>query len=392
MNFSDYDLVIVGAGFYGATIAERISAQGNFKVLLIDKRNQVGGNAFSSFDPETGIEIHNYGPHLFHTSNQKVWDYVNRFTSFTNYQHRVLASYQGQVYPFPINLGTICQFFGKQFSPDEARRLIQEQASELGGRMPQNLEEKAISLIGRPLYEAFVKGYTTKQWQTDPRDLPQQIITRLPVRYNFDSRYFSDSYEGLPVGGYAKIFERMLSGTGIDVQLGQDFFDVRAQIPKGMPIVFSGPIDHYFDFAEGTLGWRTIEFERHTLGIGDFQGTFQVNHSDFDAPYTRTVEYKHLYPERAYPEDKTIIVNERSRWARNADESYYPINTAEDKKTYLRYKARADLEANVHFGGRLGTYRYWDMHQAIGGALLAAEQEILPHVFQYRSSRLARVS
>ena len=387
MNFADYDLIVVGAGFYGATVAERVSSDSNLKVLLIDKRTHVGGNAHSSLDAQTGIEVHSYGPHLFHTSNAKVWDYLNRFTKFTNYQHRVFASYRGQIYPMPVNLGTICQFFGKQFTPDEARRLIAEQSGELNGTAPRNLEEKAISLVGRPIYEAFIKGYTAKQWQTDPRDLPESIISRLPVRYNFNSRYFSDTFEGLPVDGYAKIFERMLVSPNIDVKLGMDFFDVRNQLPEGLPIVYSGPIDRYFDYAEGALGWRTLEFERQTLDVGDFQGAFQVNHSDLDVPFTRTVEYKHLYPERDYPSDTTIIVRERSRAAQNLDEPYYPVDTLADKKTYLRYKARADLESDVHFGGRLGTYRYWDMHQAIGAALLAAEQDILPRVAKYRRSR-----
>ena len=387
MNFADYDLIVVGAGFYGATVAERVSSDSNLKVLLIDKRTHVGGNAHSSLDAQTGIEVHSYGPHLFHTSNAKVWDYLNRFTKFTNYQHRVFASYRGQIYPMPVNLGTICQFFGKQFTPDEARRLIAEQSGELNGTAPRNLEEKAISLVGRPIYEAFIKGYTAKQWQTDPRDLPESIISRLPVRYNFNSRYFSDTFEGLPVDGYAKIFERMLVSPNIDVKLGMDFFDIRNQLPEGLPIVYSGPIDRYFDYAEGALGWRTLEFERQTLDVGDFQGAFQVNHSDLDVPFTRTVEYRHLYPERNYPTDKTIIVRERSRAAQNLDEPYYPIDTPADKKTYLRYKARAELESDVHFGGRLGTYRYWDMHQAIGAALLAAEQDILPRVAKYRRSR-----
>ncbi len=387
MNFEAYDLVVVGAGFYGATIAEQVSEQGQLKVLLIDKRNHVGGNAYSSLDSETGIEVHKYGPHLFHTSNQKVWDYLSRFASFNNYQHRVFASYRGQAFSMPINLGTICQFFGRQFTPQEARQLIAGQADELGGRTPKNLEEKAISLIGRPLYEAFIKGYTTKQWQADPRELPEDIITRLPVRFDFNNRYFADTYEGLPTEGYAKIFERMLAAPGIDVRLGVDFFDIKSQIPKGMPIVYSGPIDRYFEYAEGPLGWRTIDFQRQTLPISDFQGTFQINHADPEIPFTRTVEYKHLYPERSYSPDKTIIVREVSRSAKHSDEPYYPIDASADKKTYLRYKARAALDPDVHFGGRLGTYRYWDMHQAIGAALTAAEKEILPRVVKFRESR-----
>lgn len=374
------DLLIVGAGFYGATIAERVASQNGRRVVVIDRRNHIGGNAHSAFCPETGIEVHTYGAHLFHTPNRTVWDHLSRFTAFTDYRHRVFTSFRDQVYSMPINLGTICQFFGRRMSPDEARVLVAEQAGELAGRAPANLEEKAISLIGRPLYEAFIRGYTAKQWQTDPRELPEHIITRLPVRWDFDNRYFSDRYEGLPVDGYTALFERMLVHENISVHLGVDFFALKPHLPAGLPIVYTGPIDRYFDFAEGNLGWRTIDFRKEILPIGDFQGTAVMNYADETVPWTRILEFRHFNPERAYQKEKTVIVREYSRSAGRDDEPYYPIDTAEDKAIYRRYLARAEAEPNVHFGGRLGTYRYWDMHQAVGAALKAWETEIAPKV------------
>lgn len=368
------DLLIVGAGFYGATIAEQAASESGKRVVVIDRRSHIGGNAYSEFDKDTGIEVHTYGAHLFHTPNKVVWDYLNRFTSFTDYRHRVFTSYRNQVFAMPINLGTICQFFGRRMSPHEARALIADQSAELRGRQPANLEEKAISLIGRPLYEAFIRGYTAKQWQTDPRELPEHIITRLPVRYDFDNRYFSDRYEGLPVDGYTAIFKRMLDHPNISVHLGVDFFDLKPHLPPGLKIVYSGPIDRYFDYAEGELGWRTIDFHKEVLPVGDFQGTAVMNYADEDIPWTRILEFRHFNPERDYQKEKTVIVKEYSRAATRGDEPYYPIDTAKDKATYRRYLARAEAEPNVHFGGRLGTYRYWDMHQAIGAALKACEQ------------------
>ncbi|MGN7292231.1 UDP-galactopyranose mutase [Rhizobium sp. SAFR-030] len=380
MSLADYDLIIVGAGFFGATIAERAANELGKRVLIIDRRRHIGGNAYSENDRETGIEVHKYGAHLFHTPNRTVWDYLNRFTAFTDYRHRVFTSYNGQVYAMPINLGTICQFFGKRMSPAEARALVAGQAGELGDRAPQNLEEKAISLIGRPLYEAFIRGYTAKQWQTDPRELPESIITRLPVRYNFDNRYFNDPYEGLPVDGYTAIFERMLDNPRIDVQLNTDFFSVRSEIPAGKPVVYTGPIDRYYDYRAGELKWRTIDFEEEVVPVGDFQGTAVMNYADEDIPYTRILEFRHFNPERDYQKDKTVIVREYSRFATRADEPYYPIDTAEDKRTYLAYRELAGQEKDIIFGGRLGTYRYLDMHQAIGAALKSFETEVAPRL------------
>lgn len=380
MNFQDYDLIIVGAGFFGATMAERAATQLGKRVLIIDRRPHIGGNAYSENDRQTGIEVHKYGAHLFHTPNKTVWDYLSRFTRFTDYRHRVFTSYRNQVFAMPINLGTICQFFGRRFTPDEAKALVAAQAAELEGRAPRNLEEKAISLIGRPLYEAFIRGYTAKQWQTDPRDLPESIITRLPVRYNFDNRYFNDPYEGLPVDGYTAIFERMLDNPLIDVQLGTDYFAVRHAIPSDKTVVYTGPIDRYFDYRAGELKWRTIDFQEEVLPVGDFQGTAVMNYADEDVPYTRILEFRHFNPERDYPADRTVIVREYSRFATRADEPYYPVDTLEDRRTYLAYRKLAEEEKGVIFGGRLGTYRYLDMHQAIGAALKSFEMEVSPRL------------
>ena len=383
MDFSQYDLVIVGAGFFGATIAERAASELGRRVLVIDRRDHIGGNAYTHTCPRTGIEIHKYGAHLFHTPNKVVWDYLNRFTAFTDYRHRVFTSYKGQAYMMPINLGTICQFFGRRMSPDEARALIAEQAGELAGHDPQNLEEKAISLIGRPLYEAFIRGYTAKQWQTDPRELPASIITRLPVRYTFDNRYFNDTYEGLPVDGYTAIFERMLDHERIEVRTGIDYFEIREQIPAGTPVVYTGPIDRYFDYRAGELKWRTIDFEEEVLDMGDFQGTSVMNYADEDIPYTRILEFRHFNPERSYQTEKTVITREYSRFAERRDEPYYPINTEADRALLAAYRARAKAEtaeAKVLFGGRLGTYQYLDMHMAIASALNMYDNVLAPHL------------
>ncbi|MGK9270001.1 UDP-galactopyranose mutase [Williamsia muralis] len=383
---SGYDLIIVGSGFYGLTIAERAATQLGKRVLVLDRRSHIGGNAYSEPEPTTGIEIHKYGAHLFHTSNKKVWDYVNKFTDFTGYQHRVFAMYQGQAYQFPMGLGLVSQFFGRYFTPDEARALIAEQSSEIETDKAANLEEKAISLIGRPLYEAFVKHYTAKQWQTDPTELPAANIARLPVRYTFDNRYFNDTYEGLPVDGYTAWLENMAADDNIEVRLNTDWFDVRdelrAQSPDA-PVVYTGPLDRYFDFVDGELGWRTLDFETEVLETGDYQGTPVMNYNDADVPYTRIHEFRHFHPEREYPADKTVIMREFSRFAESGDEPYYPINTPEDREKLNAYRARAKREtasSKVLFGGRLGTYQYLDMHMAIASALTMYENTLAPHL------------
>jgi UDP-galactopyranose mutase len=383
MSDNPVDLIVVGAGFYGLTIAERVASELGLRVMVLDRRNHIGGNAHSAIDPETGIEVHTYGSHLFHTNSQAVWDYLNRFTTFTSYRHTVWTRHLGRIFTMPINLGTICSFFNCSFTPDEARALVAQQAGELAGTDPANLEEKAISLIGRPLYEAFVKGYTVKQWQTDPRALPADIITRLPVRYNFDNRYFSDVFEGLPTDGYFRIFERMVASPLIEVQMGVDYFDVREFLPRA-PIVYTGPVDRYFDFRLGHLSWRTLDFEREVVRTADYQGTSVMNEADVDVPFTRTHEFRHLHPERAYRADRSVIFREFSRFAKTSDEPYYPVNTQADQAMYDGYRALAAAEPGVLFGGRLGTYRYLDMHQAVGAALNVFERELLPYFRERR--------
>ncbi|GAA1513383.1 UDP-galactopyranose mutase [Agromyces terreus] len=368
------DLVVVGSGFFGLTIAERAANELGLSVQVIDRRDHIGGNAYSENDPTTGIEVHRYGAHLFHTSNEKVWEYVNRFTAFTSYVHKVYTNHDGVVYPLPVNLGTINQFFGAAYSPSEARELIASQAGEFDTKTAANLEEKAISLIGRPLYEAFIRDYTAKQWQTDPTELPAEVISRLPVRYNYDNRYFNDTHEGLPVDGYTAWIERMADHPKIDVKLSTDFFDTaqpfnKAAVVGNVPVVYTGPVDRYFDSAAGDLSWRTLDFEREVVATGDYQGTSVMNYADASVPFTRIHEFRHFHPEREYPTDKTIIMREFSRFAQQGDEPYYPVNTPEDRAALLAYRDLQDGEPDVYFGGRLGTYQYLDMHMAIGSAL-----------------------
>lgn len=374
------DLVVVGAGLYGLTVAERMASRGR-RVVVLDRRGHIGGNAYSSADPSTGIEVHRYGAHLFHTSNERVWDYVSRFTEFTDYRHRVYTTHRGEVYPMPINLGTINQFFRASYSPQEARELIRQQSSEMDSREPANLDEKGVSLVGRPLYEAFVRGYTAKQWQTDPRDLPASIIARLPVRYSYDNRYFSDAHEGLPTEGYSAWFERMVDNPLIDIRLGVDFLAdggelARSQVVGQVPVVYTGAVDRYFGYEAGELAWRTLDFETEVLDVGDFQGTAVMNYADEDVPYTRIHEFRHFHPERGYPLDRTVIAREYSRFATREDEPYYPVSTSLDRQRLDAYRELARDEPMVHFGGRLGTYQYLDMHMAIASALAATDNEL----------------
>ncbi|WP_343212774.1 UDP-galactopyranose mutase [Arthrobacter sp. H41] len=383
-DFVNVDLVVVGSGFFGLTIAERAATQLGLKVAVLDRRHHIGGNAYSENEAQTGIEVHRYGAHLFHTSNERVWDYVGNFTKFTNYVHKVYTRHKGEVYPMPINLGTINQFFRSAYGPEEARALIQEQAGELAGTDPQNLNDKGIQLIGRPLYEAFIKYYTGKQWQTDPKDLPAEIISRLPVRYTYDNRYFNDKYEGLPVDGYTAWIERMADHPNISVQLNTDFFDEGHEYSRSttlgqVPVVYTGPVDRYFDYAEGDLSWRTIDLQEEVLPVEDFQGCSVMNYPDEDAAFTRIHEFRHFHPERAYTKDATVIMREFSRFAEKGDEPYYPINTSEDRSKLLAYRDLAKGEKAVLFGGRLGTYKYLDMHMAIGSALGMFDNKITPH-------------
>jgi UDP-galactopyranose mutase len=381
------DIVVVGAGLFGLTIAERCANAG-LHVLLVEKRSHIGGNAWSEFDAESGIEVHKYGAHLFHTNNERVWDYVNQFTSFTDYEHRVWGRYSGvdghsRVYPLPINLATINQFFDRDYHPLEARDVIKAQAARVQGE-PKNLEEKAISLIGWPLYDAFIRGYTAKQWQTDPKDLSPDIITRLPVRYNYDTRYFTDKYQGQPVNGYALWFNQMVAHPNIEVRLNTEWVaDPGPEFAKFLETtltVYTGPLDAYFDYSHGRLPWRTVDFEYDRFVMDDYQGTAVINANDAHVPWTRTIEFRHFHPEREYPAGRTIIAREYSRWAEEDDEPYYPVPGETSRAMLSEYRILADAEPDVLFGGRLGTYQYLDMHMAIASALTMFDNQIAPRL------------
>lgn len=377
----DYDLVVVGAGLFGLTVAEQCTSRWGLRVALIDRRDHIGGNAYSEVDPDTGIEVHRYGAHLFHTSNDRVWAYARRFTSFTDYVHRVWTTVGGVVYPMPVNLGTINQFFGASMSPDEARALISEQAQEVAGQEISDFESMGVSLVGRPLFEAFFKNYTAKQWQTDAKELPATVISRLPVRYTYDSRYFNDKYEGLPSEGYTTWLSRMVDSPLIDVFLGVDFFDETQPLSKAsavgqVPVVYTGPVDRYFEYCDGALTWRTVDFEPEVVDTGDFQGCSVMNYGDLDVPWTRIIEFRHFHPERDYQRERSVIFREFSRFAKRDDEPYYPINTVGDRIRMNKYRERMRDESGVFFGGRLGTYKYLDMHMAIASALTLVDNDL----------------
>ncbi|MDR2538282.1 MAG: UDP-galactopyranose mutase [Bifidobacteriaceae bacterium] len=357
------DLIIVGAGLFGLTVARQLADQRNIRVKILEKRPHIGGNCWTYFDDD--IEVHQYGSHIFHTSDSKVWDFVRKFTDFNDYYHEVWANHHGEVYSMPINLGTINQFFRNNYNPESARTFLAQKIQNEKILNPQNLEEKAVSLIGRELYEAFIRDYTAKQWQTDPKLLSSEIITRLPVRYTYDNAYFDDSYQGIPRQGYTQWFERMLDHPKIEVELNSNF--ACADYPD-VPILYTGPIDRFYDYQYGELGWRTIDFEFEKFAEDlDWQGCAVMNYSDLTEPWTRIIEFKHFHPET--PIANTIIAREFSRSASIADDPYYPINTPNDRKLFSQYRKLADQELLITFGGRLGNYRYFDMDDTIAAAL-----------------------
>lgn len=366
--------MVVGSGIYGLTVADLIASKYNKPVLIIERRSHIGGNVWSEIDAETGVEVHKYGSHIFHTSNEKVWTYINKFTKFNDYKHHVWALHANRIYPLPISLATISNFYGKSITPEEVSEYLPGQSPN--EKEIDNLEAKAISLIGKDLYEAFIKNYTAKQWQTDPRLLPQEIITRLPVRRNFNTRYFNDKYEGIPAEGYAQMVLNMARNPLIKVELNTDFFKIKDSIPENMPLIYTGEIDRYFDYKHGRLNWRTLDFEFEKVSVPDFQGTSVVNYSDLDVAFTRIHEFKHFHPEWTYSSDETIICREYSRIAETRDEPYYPVNTEEDRAKMKKYREDAANEKNTHFGGRLGSYQYLDMHMAIASAMVDFENSI----------------
>jgi UDP-galactopyranose mutase len=349
-------------------------------VALIDRRTALGGNAASYVDEDSGIEVHPYGSHIFHTSNPAVIAYTARFTQFNDYRHTVVSDHHGERYPIPINLVTINRFFGLHLDPDQAREFLREQGARARARQPDNLEDKAISMVGPDLYEAFIRGYTLKQWQTDPRKLSPAIITRLPVRFTDRDAYFDDEVQGIPVDGYQRWFERMVSGNDlIDVRLATDFDDVRDELRPDQLVVYSGPIDAYFNHRLGALGWRTLDLLTECLEVGDHQGHAVVNYADEEVPFTRVHEFRHLHPERdgiGHRRDRTVVMQEFSRRAERGDEPFYPIRTEPDLRRLAAYRQLARQEQSTVFGGRLGSYRYLDMHMAIASALTVFENTV----------------
>ena len=370
-NYSEFSLIVVGSGFTGMTVAWDFAEKTNKKVLVIERRSHIGGNSFSYTDSKTGIEIHKYGSHLFHTSNDKVINFIKNFTEFNNYKHTVKTIYEGKAYSFPINLLTLSEFFGNAYSPSEAKKLID--SKKISIKDPKNFEEKALSELGEELYNAFFKGYTQKQWQVDPKFLPSEVFGRIPLRFTFRDSYFNDNFEGTPVDGYGKIFELMSSHPNIRIITDQDFLSLNFQHNSNQIILYTGPIDKYFDLKFGTLTWRTLDFEWETLPIDDFQGAAVINYADISTPWTRIHEFKHLTPERKNV-DGTIIAKEYSRLAQKIDEPFYPVNTANDKEILNKYRELASTEKNVFFGGRLGRYQYLDMHMAIASGLKLSEE------------------
>ena len=356
-----YDFLIVGAGFFGSTFA-RLATDAGKKCLVIDTRDHIGGNAYSK--KVEGIDVHVYGPHIFHTNDKNIWEFVNRFTDFNNFILTPKVSSDGKFYSLPFNMHTFNEMWGCT-SPAEAQAIIESQIVQPKNGIANNLEEQALSLVGVDLYEKIIKGYTSKQWQRDPKDLPAFIIKRLPIRYTYDNNYFNDKYQGIPVNGYTIMFENMLQG--IEVKTNQNYFENKENWDSlANHVIFTGKIDQYFNYEFGELEYRTLEFQQHTLEVENFQGVAQVNYPDPDILYTRIVEHKHF---TGIKTSKTVITKEiPAAWSREKI-PYYPINDDTNTAIYEKYREKADALKNVTFGGRLSEYRYYDMHQVIGSAM-----------------------
>lgn len=356
-----YDYLIVGAGLFGAVFAHEMTAKGK-KCLVIDKRAHIGGNIYT--EEIEGINVHKYGAHIFHTSNKEIWDYVNRFATFNRYTNSPVARYKDEIYNLPFNMNTFNKLWGV-IAPQEAREKIEEQVKEAGIVNPSNLEEQAISLVGKDIYEKLVKGYTEKQWGKRADELPAFIIKRLPVRMTYDNNYFNDLYQGIPVGGYTPMIEKLLEGS--DVLLNTDYFgDREAFNNKAEKVLFTGMIDEYFDYCFGELEYRSLKFESQVLDTDNYQGNAVVNYTEYEVPYTRIIEHKHF---EYGTQPKTVITKEYPAKWKHGDEPYYPMNDDKNNALYEKYKELATKEDKVLFGGRLGMYKYYDMHNVIEEAL-----------------------
>ena len=367
-NNSEYDYLIVGAGAFGATFAREMT-DGGYKCLVIDKRSHIAGNIYT--EKRSGVDVHVYGAHIFHTSSDRIWNYVNRFASFNNYINKPKIRYNDRIFSFPINLMTLHQLWGVM-TPAEAEAKLEE--VRIPCENPDNLEDWILSQVGREVYETFIKGYTMKQWQRDPKELPASIIKRLPIRMVFEENYFFDKYQGIPKEGYTQMVANMLEG--IDVKTGIDYFDDRGFYNSlADKVVFTGKIDEYFGYQYGELEYRTLRFE-HEVVDGDFQGNAVVNYTHPDVPYTRIVEHKHFLPEKASKLEKSVVTKEYSDEYSRGKTPYYPINNEKNNTMYKKYSAMAHEQKDIIFGGRLAEYKYFDMHQVIGSALVKSKREL----------------
>lgn len=356
-----YDYLIVGAGLFGAIFAHEMTKNSK-KCLVIEKRNHIGGNIYT--EQEENINIHKYGAHIFHTNNEEIWNYINQFADFNRFTNSPLANYNGDLFNLPFNMNTFYQMWGVK-TPAEAKKIIEKQKTEAKIQLPKNLEEQAISLVGKDIYEKLIKGYTEKQWGRKCDELPAFIIKRLPVRFTFDNNYFNDLYQGIPIGGYTKIIEKMLEG--IEVKLNTDFFDDKEKwLNCANKIIFTGMIDQYYDYCYGELEYRGLNFEFETLDLENYQGNAVINYTDSETPYTRIIEHKHFENSES---TKTIITKEYPKTWSKGEEAYYPMNDEKNSKLYDKYVELSEKEDKVIFGGRLGMYKYYDMWQVIDEAL-----------------------
>jgi UDP-galactopyranose mutase len=362
-----YDYLIVGSGLFGAIFAYEAKKRGKTS-LVIDKRNHIGGNVYC--ENIEGINVHKYGAHIFHTDDKEIWDYVNNFAEFNRYTNSPVANYKGELYNLPFNMNTFYALW-KVKTPKEAKEMIEKQVKEAGIEEPKNLEEQAIKLVGKDIYEKLVKGYTEKQWGMKATELPAFIIRRLPVRFTFDNNYFNDRYQGIPIGGYNVIIEKLLEG--IEVKLDTNYFDDRSELNNiAGKVVFTGMIDQFYDYKFGELEYRSLNFEHEVLDIENYQGNAVVNYTEYEVPYTRIIEHKHF---EGTDSSKTVITKEYPAQWRRGDEPYYPVNNLQNNDIYMKYKNLADKEENIIFGGRLGEYKYYDMHHVIRRALNIVKKE-----------------
>ncbi|MEX2784911.1 UDP-galactopyranose mutase [Streptococcus sp. H49] len=367
---SQYDYLVVGAGLFGAVFAHEAALKGK-RVKVIEKRSHLAGNIYT--EKVEDIHVHTYGAHIFHTSDKAIWDYVNQFAEFNRYTNSPIANYKGEIYNLPFNMNTFNRLWGV-VTPEQAMAKIEEQRAVLDGKKPENLEEQAISLVGTDIYEKLIKDYTEKQWGKACRDLPAFIIRRLPVRLTYDNNYFNDTYQGIPIGGYTQIVEKLLEHPNIDLEVNVDFFADKAAYLKHFPkIIFTGMIDQFFDYQLGELEYRSLQFETEVLDKENYQGNAVVNYTDAQTPYTRIIEHKHF---EFGTQSKTVITKEFPKTWKQGDEPYYPVNNERNNRLYKAYKALADKEQQVIFGGRLGQYRYYDMHQVIAAALQCVKKEV----------------